>query len=190
MVVRKTASLCPEPPPLERGLDPRVDANTRVLLLGSFPGRASLDAGHYYAHPRNAFWPIMADLTSQPDLIDQPFETRYRALNAAGVGLWDLYTQARRRGSLDAAIRDAQVADLKHLLTRRLPQLRAIAFNGRTAARGRRVVLALGRELQLIDLPSTSPAHAVLSRDEKIAQWRAALLPVLHDSAVPPRGTR
>lgn len=170
-------------PRLERGLNPVARDDTRVLVLGSFPGRASLDARAYYAHRRNAFWPIMATLLERPGLADSPFEHRYAALLASGIGLWDVYAAARRKGSLDAAIRDAEPSDFV-TLCRRLPELRALALNGRTAAKAARSALVghtcLRSRIVLIDLPSTSPAHATLRFDDKCRQWCDALRPFLY----------
>lgn len=148
--------------------DPLVDANTRLLILGSLPGEASLTAARYYAHPRNAFWQLTGDAIGR-DLVDLSYPDRLRALRAAGVGLWDVIATAERRGSLDAAIRNPETADLNRLVNR-LPALRAIAFNGATAARlGRRSLTPL-QGVTLIDLPSSSPAHA-RPLAEKQAVW-------------------
>src|SRR5690606_9026467 len=98
----------------KRAFDPVVDAETRLLVLGSLPGDASLRAGQYYGHPRNAFWRLMGGVTGR-DLAALPYEARLVALQAAGVGLWDVVASADRPGSLDAAIRQPEAADLKGL---------------------------------------------------------------------------
>lgn len=153
----------------KRAFDPVVDAETRLLVLGSLPGDASLRAGQYYGHPRNAFWRLMGGVTGR-DLAALPYEARLVALQAAGVGLWDVVASADRPGSLDAAIRQPEAADLKGLASR-LPALRAVAFNGGTAARlGRAVLADQGAGLTLIDLPSSSPAHT-RPYEEKAAAW-------------------
>ena len=92
-------------------------------------------------------------------------------LLAAGVGLWDTVASARREGSLDAALREVENNDLLHLVAS-TPALRAIAFNGATAAKiGRK---ALGQTpLTLIDLPSSSPAHARMSFAQKAQRWKS-----------------
>lgn len=155
----------PVPPPAEPaprrrvGFAPVVDADTRLLILGSLPGDASLAAGQYYAHPRNGFWRLTGGVIGR-DLIALPYPQRLEALKAAGIGLWDVITTAHRAGSLDAAIRDPEFADLTGLVAT-LPQLRVVAFNGATAARaGRRAMAGYADALTLIDLPSSSPAHA------------------------------
>lgn len=152
------------------GFEPVVDARTRLLILGSLPGDASLRAAQYYGHPRNAFWRLIGGVIGR-DLAALPYEDRLAALKAAGVGLWDVIASAERSGSLDAAIRRPEAADLRGLVAS-LPELRAVAFNGGTAARLGRAILAGGSEAALIDLPSSSPAHA-RPFSEKAAAWDA-----------------
>lgn len=160
---------------LKRAFDPVVDARTRLLILGSLPGDASLKAGQYYGHPQNGFWRLVGGVISI-DLAALPYPERLEALKAAGVGLWDVIARAERPGSLDAAIRNAETADLNRLVDA-LPALRAVAFNGGTAARIGRRSLAARPHLDLIDLPSSSPAHA-RPITEKAAAW-ARLGPAL-----------
>ena len=148
--------------------DPAVDANTRLLILGSLPGDASLMAAQYYGHPRNAFWRLISGVVGR-DLAALPYAERLAALKAAGVGLWDVIASAERPGSLDAAIRRPEAADLRGLVAG-LPDLRAVAFNGGTAARRGRAILAGESGTALIDLPSSSPAHA-RPFAEKAAAW-------------------
>ncbi|MFC3174140.1 DNA-deoxyinosine glycosylase [Novosphingobium bradum] len=148
---------------------PVVAPNTRVLILGSLPGEASLAAGRYYAHPRNRFWHLAGAVIGRADLPDLAYEARLAALLAAGLGLWDAIASARRTGSLDAAIREAEAAPLRQL-AQTLPALRAVGFNGaRAAAIGRRALA--GSSLALIDLPSSSPAHAAMPLAAKQARW-------------------
>lgn len=148
------------------------------LVLGSMPGVASLRAGQYYAHPHNAFWPIMAALFGVP--ADAPYAARVQALECAGVALWDVLATCERSGSLDAAIRrDSESAnDIAGVLTR-CPAIRVVAFNGAAAeAAFRRHCPAelANPALRFIRLPSTSPAYAALSRDAKCTAWRSALI--------------
>ncbi len=153
---------------VKRAFDPVVDARTRLLILGSLPGDASLKAGQYYGHPRNSFWRLISPVIGL-DLVALPYAERLAALKTAGVGLWDVIASAERPGSLDAAIRNAEAADLNRLIDG-LPTLRVIAFNGGTAARlGRRNLLPRA-SLDLIDLPSSSPANT-RPLAEKAAAW-------------------
>ncbi len=155
---------------LKRAFDPVVDANTRLLILGSLPGDASLKAGQYYGHPQNGFWRLVGGVIGV-DLVALPYLERLEALRAAGVGLWDVIVSAERPGSLDGVIRNAEAADLNRLIDS-LPALQAVAFNGGTAARLGRRILASRSGLELIDLPSSSPAYT-RPLSEKAAAWAA-----------------
>ena len=153
---------------VKRAFDPVVDARTRLLILGSLPGDASLKAGQYYGHPRNGFWRLIGGVIGR-DLVALPYPDRLEALKTSGVGLWDVIVSAERSGSLDAAIRNAEAADLNQLIES-LPCLRAVGFNGSTAARLGRRSLTHRPDLDLIDLPSSSPAHT-RPLAEKAARW-------------------
>lgn len=150
------------------GFAPVVDNETRLLILGSLPGDASLRAAQYYAHSRNGFWPLIGGVLGE-GLAALPYEQRLERLKARGVGLWDVIASAERSGSLDAAIRSPEAADLRGLVDS-LPHLRAVAFNGGLAAKlGRRILSDLDG-VELVDLPSSSPAHAI-SLSAKAESW-------------------
>ena len=155
------------------GMAPLSQPGARVLVLGSMPGAASLTQQQYYAHPRNLFWPVMAELAGFSAAL--PYGAKVQALTNAGVALWDVIGRCRRAGSLDSAIRDEQVNDFAGFFATQ-PQLTAIGFNGAKALQSfKRYVLPLHivpPQLQLLSLPSTSPAHASLSFNEKLQQWR------------------
>jgi len=142
---------------------------TRVLILGTLPGEASLAAARYYAHPQNQFWRLVGAVIGRDELVALDYEARVAGLREAGVGLWDTIASAVRTGSLDAAIREAEHAPLAGLVAS-LPALRAVAFNGGTAARIGRKSLA-GASVHLIDLPSSSPAYAAMPFAEKRRRW-------------------
>jgi hypoxanthine-DNA glycosylase len=154
---------------LKSAFPPHVDANTRLLILGSLPGDVSIARGEYYAHRGNAFWSLLGDILGEP-LRETPYPQRLVRLRAHGVGLWDVVAQAERIGSLDSAIRSAELRDLATFVTA-LPALRAVAFNGKTAALHGRRQLGEVESLTLIDLPSSSGANASVSRAAKIAAW-------------------
>jgi hypoxanthine-DNA glycosylase len=164
-----SSSKAARPRPLE-GLAPVIAPDTRLIVLGSFPGVASLQAQQYYGHPRNHFWPILSALWNI-DLKNAPYERRLAAVREHRLGIWDVYASCRREGSLDSAIEDAELNDLAGL-KRRAPDLRAIAHNGGESARSMRHTSALG--LPVVRLPSTSPANASWSFERKLAAWRAA----------------
>jgi hypoxanthine-DNA glycosylase len=151
------------------GLPPVVRADARLLILGSLPGEASLAAGRYYAHPRNQFWPLLEGVTGAP-LASLGYEQRLERLTAHRIALWDVIHAARRAGSLDQDMREIEARDLAGFAAA-LRDLRAIAFNGGTAARLGRHALA-GSGLTLMDLPSSSPAYT-LPFAEKARRWAA-----------------
>lgn len=148
---------------------PSVDADTRLLVLGSLPGDESLRRGEYYAHPTNAFWWLIGEVIGEA-LVGQPYAARLARLRAHHIGLWDVIEHAERPGSLDAAIRLASPRDLAGF-ARTLPALRAIAFNGGTSARTGRRQMAGVQGYALIDLPSSSAAYAGRSREAKREIW-------------------
>jgi hypoxanthine-DNA glycosylase len=159
----------PQPDPVESrksSFDAVVDARTRLLVLGSLPGEASLARGQYYAHPQNQFWRLIGAVIGR-DLVTLSYEERLRGLQEAGVGLWDVVRSARRTGSLDTAIRDHEPNALPDLCAA-LPELRAVAFNGGKASTLGRKVLTEGPAL--VTLPSSSPAHT-MAYERKLAQW-------------------
>lgn len=143
----------------KRSFPPVVDANTRLLMLGSLPGEASLAAGRYYAHPRNLFWLLMGEVIGE-DLVGREYDERLATLLRNHVGLWDVVAEATRQGSLDSAILDPQENDLPSLVAN-LPELRAVAFNGGASAKvGLQQLEPFAERLALIRLPSSSPAYA------------------------------
>ena len=151
------------------GLAPVIAEDARLVILGSFPGAASLAAQQYYGHPRNAFWPVLSALWNE-DLVGLAYADRLAALRRRRVGLWDVYRSCEREGSLDSAIRVPVPNDLDRL-KRLAPGLRAVAHNGGESARSRRLTEALGVDVHT--LPSTSPANASWSFDRKLAAWHA-----------------
>lgn len=152
---------------------PVENADARILILGSMPGKASLDAAQYYAHPRNAFWPIMGELTGAgPNL---PYESRIRILKSHGYALWDVLASCQRSGSLDSEIRSEQPNDFASFF-RSHTKITLVCFNGATAETyyRKRVLPTLSASpVQYLRLPSTSPAHASLSCEQKLRLWQA-----------------
>ncbi|WP_331693549.1 DNA-deoxyinosine glycosylase [Pandoraea sputorum] len=150
----------PSAPQLKRNFPPVVDAHTRVLILGSLPGEVSLAHQQYYAHPQNRFWHLVGEVLCE-SLPTLPYDARLDVLRAHGVGLWDVVAEARREGSLDSNIRLHAGSDLAGLIST-LPSLRAVAFNGGTAARIGQRALAQGNvPLPVVLLPSSSPAYTI-----------------------------
>lgn len=154
------------------------DPAARVLLLGSMPGVASLAAQRYYAHPRNAFWPIVTSLLAIGDL---EYAHRVEQVRSRGVAIWDVLGACFRPGSLDSDIDDASLVpnDFQPFF-RNHPGVRRIFFNGAKAESVyvRRVLPGLNAEAAALPrqrLPSTSPAHAALSLEQKTEAWRVIL---------------
>jgi double-stranded uracil-DNA glycosylase len=162
--------------PLIHSFPPIAAPGARLLILGTMPGRASLRAGEYYAHPRNAFWRIAGELFGFPHSFS--YAERVASLKSRGVAVWDVLQLCTRESSLDSDIDEASVVpnDLNRFLTD-YPGIELIGFNGSTAARlfERYVVPTLGekhRAIKRVRLPSTSPAHARVPAEEKLRIWR------------------
>jgi TDG/mug DNA glycosylase family protein len=153
---------------MDHCFDPVTRDDTRLLLLGSLPGAVSLANRQYYANPRNQFWRLMGEVIGR-ELPSLPYEKRLEALLDAGIGLWDTVAAATRKGSLDADIRLHSASDLRSLVAT-LPQLRAVAFNGSTSARIGRGQIGPEDDLELIDLPSSSPAYTI-AFERKLKAW-------------------
>lgn len=151
---------------------PIVDDTCHTLILGSMPGVASLAANQYYAHPRNAFWPIMGELVGAgPSL---PYAERTATLLRNGIAVWDVLKLCTRTGSLDSAIVESSIEpnDFDELL-RAHGSIDRIFFNGAKAESSfLRHVDSLPRAPRMLRLPSTSPAHASLTFDRKLEAWR------------------
>ena len=158
---------------------PIEDANARILILGSMPGKASLAAGQYYAHAQNMFWRILGEVSGFGSA--SPYETRVQALKACGIALWDVLATCTREGSLDSAIEDASISANDFVsFYRAHPRIEQVFFNGAKAeACYRKHVLpllaaGLGPS-RYRRLPSTSPANASMSRAYKQRVWKRAL---------------
>jgi TDG/mug DNA glycosylase family protein len=162
----------PALPALLSGFPAVLDDATRILILGSFPGEASLAAQQYYAHPRNQFWRLLSAVLGE-DLFVLLYEKRLIRLLAHRIGLWDVIALCEREGSLDTAIRRAQANDFA-MLKHQCPELVRICFNGKTSGKFERQFADAGFETLV--LPSSSPANAQLSFDEKLAVWKNIIL--------------
>jgi hypoxanthine-DNA glycosylase len=159
---------------------PVITPASTILILGSMPGSMSLCRRQYYAHPRNDFWPIMGDLVGVP--VEAAYPERIAHLARSGIALWDSLKCCERPGSLDAAIvaGTEEPNDFAALLDAH-PALRAVCFNGKKSEQvfRQQVLPALPEavllRLDLIGLPSTSPANAGFTYEQKLARWRVIL---------------
>ena len=165
------------------GFPPLARRDARILVLGSMPSRESLARQQYYAHPRNAFWPI---LTRALDIEAERYDERAQAALSKGVAIWDVYRDCIRPGSLDSAIdeKSAVINDFRGFLQKH-PDIGRILFNGAKAESAylRHVLPDLDGKTAAIPhqrLPSTSPAHAGMTFEKKRAAWEAALLGALN----------
>lgn len=161
-----------------RSFDPIAGKNAKILILGSMPGIASLEAGQYYAHPRNAFWRIMTSLLNMPENTAYPEKTEY--LRGAGIALWDVLHTCVRQGSLDSAISAETPNDFAGFFEMH-PHVSAVFLNGQKARQAfkRHVLPRLAATsapnpytLPAHTLPSTSPANASWSFERKLESWR------------------
>jgi len=164
-----------------QSFEPVIGNRPRIVILGSMPGVASLEAVQYYAHPRNAFWPIMGELFGFDHAVD--YDSRIGEIRKLPIILWDSLQSCHRPGSLDSNIdiESARANDFPGLL-QRFPEIRAIFFNGATSEKYF-YRLALPKlppdlDIELLRLPSTSPAHAGMTFEQKLVAWRR-ILPLL-----------
>jgi hypoxanthine-DNA glycosylase len=158
---------------------PLASPDAKILILGSFPGQESLRKQEYYAHPRNAFWFIIRSLFHLEEALS--YKETTQLLMSHRLALWDVVSSCRRVGSLDSSIDNTtiQVNDFKSFFLE-YKEIDRVFFNGLKAEQEyqRRVLPEAGsfcRTLQYHRLPSTSPAMAMLTREEKRARWAAVL---------------
>lgn len=158
-------------PAVLTGLPPLVSSRTRLLILGSFPGAASLAAQQYYGHPQNHFWKILQAIWPDGPIGtgEDSYQMRSEWLLSKRLGVWDVYAACERDGSLDSKIRNAVVNDFA-AVRQLCPELRAIAHNGGESFKHSKYTLLLG--LPVYKLPSTSPANASWSFERKLGSWR------------------
>jgi hypoxanthine-DNA glycosylase len=156
--------------PAKRSFPPIVDAQARVLVLGTLPGEESLRRGEYYAHPRNLFWPIVFCLFGATPAMD--YAQRLAFVAAQRIALWDVCELGEREASADSTIRRERPNAIGRLLDTH-PLIRAVAFNGSAAQRVYDRHFSRRAELAYLALPSTSPAHARLDFSAKLACWTA-----------------
>ena len=157
-----------------------MGAEPRILILGSMPGQRSLIETQYYAHRRNSFWWIMSHLVGFSENLN--YQQRCKRLIAANYALWDVLYDCQRQGSLDSNIlRSSEQVNNFEMFLSDAPSIKLIAFNGLAAKkifmRYWSKLFENNSQLQWCQLPSTSPAHASLKREEKLELWRAALAP-------------
>jgi hypoxanthine-DNA glycosylase len=160
-----------------KSFKPISDQSARLLILGSMPGIASLDAHQYYAHPRNAFWPIMADIFNFD--VGLAYEARKASLIASGVAVWDVLSECIRPGSLDSDIKaGSRIPNDFLTFFKEHPNIGRIGFNGLEAQKSfnKYVLPEINSDgMCFVQLPSSSPAHT-MRLENKVKQWREKLI--------------
>ncbi|MDO8650977.1 MAG: DNA-deoxyinosine glycosylase [Undibacterium sp.] len=151
-----------------QGFAPVVDQATHTLILGSFPGAASLRLQQYYAFQHNQFWRLLSGVLKQ-DFTALAYPDRLQAMLAHGIGLWDVFDACQRQGSLDSAIRQGELNDFG-TLQKIYPNIKKLCFNGKTA--GKMSAHFIQRGYQTLLLPSSSPAYAQMRMEEKLLKWQ------------------
>ena len=158
--------------------NPLLGEAPEILILGSMPGRRSLSESRYYAHPQNCFWWIMSHIIGFEEGLG--YQQKCKNLIDANFGLWDVLFDCDRLGSLDSNIRRSseQTNDFSIFLDG-FPSIRLIAFNGQTAKkifmRYWQSLVEKNKHISWCLLPSSSPAYASISREEKLAAWQKSL---------------
>ncbi|NOQ81358.1 MAG: DNA-deoxyinosine glycosylase [Methylophaga sp.] len=167
-------------PSLEFGFPPIADHNARILILGSMPSTKSLKQQQYYAHPRNTFWPIMCALFDID--ANETYQKRCVLLRKNHIAIWDSLRACHRQGSLDQSIdSSSMITNDFNTFLNNLPNIEKILFNGSKAEQVfNRYALPTLNDQQLnitrLRLPSTSPAHAAMTVEQKLAVWRHAII--------------
>ncbi len=154
------------------GFPPVIDAKVDTLILGSFPGVASLGKAQYYGHPQNHFWRLVGAVIDEP-LNEMEYARRLKTLLVHRIGLWDIIDRCVRPGSLDSSIRDAYHNDFSRV-TAVAKKLRRVFFNGKTAGKMAPLFAQWGFETAV--LPSSSPAYTMRFQ-LKLEQWRQIAIP-------------
>ncbi len=150
-------------------------SHPKLLVLGTMPSEVSIEQGEYYAHPRNAFWPILTSFFKAPL---QSMAENKALCEQQGVMIWDVLAECERKGSLDSAIKQASVNQFDSLFQAN-PSLEYVIFNGKAAeAFFKKKVLknqAIPGYITFFCLPSTSPANAQLTLESKRVVWHETL---------------
>jgi TDG/mug DNA glycosylase family protein len=160
-----------------RSFAPVSNSDARVLILGSMPGKKSLEQNQYYAYRQNAFWKIMGELIGAKQ--DIPYEKRLSRLKSSGIALWDVLASCERLTSMDSHIRKESANDFASFFARH-PHITQVCFNGSKAEQCFRKFVQEKQALPPLKfhrLPSTSPAHAGMRYEDILQAWRAAINP-------------
>ena len=157
---------------VKQAFAPIIGKQPKIMILGSLPGEVSLQVQQYYAHPRNQFWRLLSEVSGE-GLQSLPYDDKIQQLQHMPLIVWDVVAEAKRQGSLDSAIREAEIRDIAALL-RLHPSVMQVWFNGGQAAKwGQKSLQAAQMSITTVVLPSSSPAHT-MAYDLKKQQWQQA----------------
>ncbi len=151
---------------------PIIDESSEILILGSIPGQKSLEKQEYYAHPQNKFWRIIFELFNE--IFTTDYTKKIQILEKHHIALWDVIDTCERKGSLDSEIRNEEANKIEDLL-HNYPNIKAIFCNGQKSYKNLQKILSKDFHLPIIAMPSTSPAHASLTYEEKLKSWKIIL---------------
>ena len=153
---------------ITRSFAPIIYSNTKILVLGSLPGKKSLELGEYYGHPRNRIWKIISHIKQCE--IPKNYERKKEFLFKYNIGLWDVANSAYREGSLDSNIKKERPNDIENLLESH-ESIGVIGFNGKKAEKMFYKFFKEKTRLSYIPLPSTSPANMAINFEEMCSRW-------------------
>lgn len=153
---------------VKHGFEPVYDEKSRILILGSLPSVKSRETGFYYGHPRNRFWQVISKLMDWP--LPETIEEKKTMLLANGIAVWDVIQECDIIGSSDSSIKNVEPAQLERVLHK--ADIRTVYGNGKTAARLYRKYQQPKTGMEIIELPSTSPANAAFSLERLIDAWK------------------
>ncbi|MFI3228056.1 MAG: DNA-deoxyinosine glycosylase [Clostridia bacterium] len=157
---------------MKNSFQPLSHSDCTILILGSLPGEISLQQQQYYAHPRNAFWKIMFEILGEE--FSDDYDKRKAMLLKNNIALWDVIESANRKGSLDSDIRDVVVNDFDGFFKEHTKIEKIILNGGKASSLFKRYCKNI--DIQAFSLPSTSPANARMSFEEKLEVWREIIL--------------
>ena len=152
-------------------LEPWIDENTRILIVGTMPGEQSIQEQMYYANPHNKFWSYIEKILNQGQKLEEK-EDKKSLLQKYNIGLWDALSVCEREGSLDSKIKKEQYNDFSGFKS-----VQYVLFNGKKAQKYfEKYNTEYLKERNFQQLPSTSPANASIPEVKKFEQWKLALM--------------